>query len=135
MSARILRLIVISVAAMMVGACGGSASASSPASPSAPIGGPVRTESDAVARVIASEPRFSGITARDPGLIGQAAWYEVTPASGVGAFLVTMRIGWGDCPAGCIDKHQWTYTVDEAGTVTKTGETGPAVPSGEPGGA
>jgi hypothetical protein len=81
MSARILRLIVISVAAMMVGACGGSASASSPASPSAPIGGPVRTESDAVARVIASEPRFSGITARDPGLIGQAAWYEVTPAS------------------------------------------------------
>ena len=62
MTARILRLIVISVAAMMVGACGGSASASSPASPSAPIGGPVRTESDAVARVIASEPRFSGIT-------------------------------------------------------------------------
>ena len=90
MSARILRLIVISVAAMMVGACGGSASASSPASPSAPIGGPVRTESDAVARVIASEPRFSGITARDPGLIGQAAWYEVTSASGVGAFLVTV---------------------------------------------
>jgi hypothetical protein len=46
-----------------------------------------------------------------------------------------VEIGWGDCPAGCIDKHRWTFTVDKAGTVTKTGETGPAVPSGEPGGA
>lgn len=129
MSARILGLIVISVAAMTVGACGGSASASSPASPSAPIGGPVRTESDAVARVIASEPRFSGITARDPGLIGQAAWYEVTPASGVGAFLVTMRIGWGDCPAGCIDEHSWTYAVGPDGSVKLQSEAGSPVPS------
>lgn len=129
MSARILRLIVISVAAIMVGACGGSASASSPASPSAPIGGPVRTESDAVARVIASEPKFSGITARDPDLIGQAAWYEVTPASGVGAFLVTMRIGWGDCPAGCIDEHSWTYAVGPDGSVKLQSEAGSPVPS------
>ena len=132
MSARILRLIVISVAAMMVGACGGSASASSPASPSAPIGGPVRTESDAVARVIASEPRFSGITARDPGLIGQAAWYEVMPASGVGAFLVTMRIGWGDCPAGCIEKHVWTFEVTPAGEVKLISDKGDEVPTDLP---
>src|SRR4029079_11873065 len=129
MSARILRLIVISVAAMMAGACGGSASASSPASPSAPIGGPVRTESDAVARVIASEPRFRGIPARARVLIVQAAWYEFTPASGVGAFLVTMRIGWGDCPAGCIDEHSWTYAVGPDGSVKLQSEAGSPVPS------
>jgi hypothetical protein len=90
---------------------------------------PVTTAAEAVARVIALEPRLTGIAPRDPGLIGQAAWYEVTPASGVGAFVVTVRIGWGDCPAGCIDRHVWTYEVTPEGAVELVGETGDPVPS------
>jgi hypothetical protein len=89
---------------------------------------PVTTAAEAVARVIALEPRLTGIAPRDPGLIGQAAWYEVTPASGVGAFVVTVRIGWGDCPAGCINEHSWTYAVLPDGTVNLQSEGGAEVP-------
>ncbi|MFL5710964.1 MAG: carboxypeptidase-like regulatory domain-containing protein [Chloroflexota bacterium] len=128
MTAQIVRLLLIAAATLAVTGCGGSASGSAP-SASAGAGGAVRTESDAVARVIASEPRFAGITPRDPDLIGQGSWYEATPASGVGAFLVTMRIGWGDCPAGCIDEHSWTYAVGPDGSVKLQSEAGSPVPA------
>jgi hypothetical protein len=128
MTVRIVRLLIAALAVLAVVACGGSGSTTPPA-PSASVGGPVRTEADAVARVVASDPRFDGIAAKDPSLIGQASWYEVAPASGVGAFLVTMRIGWGDCPAGCIDEHSWTYAVGPDGSVKLQSEAGPPVPS------
>lgn len=82
-----------------------------------------------MARVIAQEPRLTGIGPRDPGLIGQASWYEVLPASGVGAFVVTVRIGWGDCPAGCMNEHSWTYAVLPDGSVNLQSEGGPPVPA------
>jgi hypothetical protein len=63
-----------------------------------------------------------------PDAIGQSAWYQVTPASGVGAFIVEVRLGWGDCQAGCIDEHRWTYAVKPDGTVSVVSEVGPAVP-------
>jgi hypothetical protein len=99
---------------------------------------PVTTAEEAVAAVLAQEPRLAGIGPRDPELIGQSAWYEVMPASGVGAFLVTVRVGWGDCPAGCIDEHSWTYAVLPDGTVDLQSEGGPEVPADAwpmPGGA
>ena len=86
------------------------------------------TEADAVARVIAHEPRFAGIRPRDPDMIGQSSWYEVAPASGVGAFIVSVRVGWGDCQAGCIDEHTWVYAVAPDGTVTLQSEGGAEVP-------
>lgn len=82
-----------------------------------------------MAAVVAAEPRFAGIAHRAPDAIGQAAWWEATPASGVGAFVVTVRLGWGDCQAGCIDEHSWAYAVRPDGTVQALGETGPEVPS------
>jgi hypothetical protein len=121
-------LAIVIVATVAAGCAAGGPAPSSPRS-SPPPGGPVVTEGDAVARVIAVEPRFTGITARDPDLIGQAAWYEVMPASGVGAFIVTMRIGWGDCPAGCIDEHTWTYAVGPDGSVRLQSERGAPVPA------
>ena len=124
MTRRIVRLLVLTVVAALVGACAAGASPS----PSPPPR-PVLTEADAVARVIAADPRFTGLTPRDPDLIGQADWYEVMPASGVGAFLVTMRIGWGDCPAGCIDEHSWTYAVGPDGSVKLQSEGGAPVPA------
>lgn len=132
---RTLSLVLLSAIALVVGACGGSASSPAPVgspspspSPTPSLGGPVRTEADAVARVVAHEPRFTGIGARDPDLIGQAAWYEVAPASGVGAFIVSMRLGWGDCPSGCLDEHSWLYAVGPDGSVTLQSEGGSAVP-------
>jgi hypothetical protein len=122
---------LVLVLGISVAACAGaSAPSGSPgASPAPSVGGPVTTPEDAVARVIAQEPRFAGITARDPDMIGQASWYEVAPASGVGAFVVTIRVGWGDCPSGCIEEHTWVYAVAPDGTVTLQSEGGNAVPS------
>ncbi|MGH2475520.1 MAG: hypothetical protein ACRDIL_09665, partial [Candidatus Limnocylindrales bacterium] len=84
---------------------------------------------EAVAAVVAHEPRFAGIAQREPDMIGQANWYEVQPASGVGAFIVTMRLGWGDCPSGCIDEHSWVYAVGPNGEVTLQSEGGSDVPA------
>lgn len=113
-------------------ACG-AAGGASPSSPSStptppPSHGPVTTPEEAVAAVIAVEPRFTGIGPQDPDLIGQSAWYEVTPASGVGAFVVDIRVGWGDCPAGCINEHTWTYVVQTDGTAQLQSEGGDVMP-------
>ena len=131
MTTWIMRAVGLAIVAMVGLACGaGGSSSSTPSpSPSPSTGGPVLSAADAVARVIGVEPRFTGISARDPDLIGQASWYEVTPASGVGAFVVTVRIGWGDCPAGCIDEHSWTYAVGPDGSVRLQSEGGAPVPA------
>lgn len=89
---------------------------------------PVVTADDAVQAVIGHEPRLTGITPRDPDAIGQSAWYEVAEASGVGAFVVAVWLGWGDCPSGCIDEHTWTYAVLPDGTVNVQSSEGPPVP-------
>jgi hypothetical protein len=120
---------VVVVLAIVVGGCAGAGASSTPATLPTPSVGPVTTPEEAVARVIATEPRLTGIKARDPDLIGQGSWYEVVPASGVGAFLVTVQIGWGDCPAGCINGHSWTYAVGPDGTVTLQSEGGDPVPA------
>jgi hypothetical protein len=124
---RILRrsLLLITAVALAAG-CAGGAGASQPPAPAG--GGPVTTEDQAVARVIAHEPRLAGIAERDPEMIGQANWYEASPASGVGAFVVTVRLGWGDCQAGCIDEHTWVYAVLPDGTVNLQSEGGGVVP-------
>jgi hypothetical protein len=120
---------------MLVAACAGAAAPSSSPAPSFD-GGPVTTEEQAIARVVAHEPRLAGIGMRDPDMIGQSSWYEVMPASGVGAFIVTVRIGWGDCQAGCIDEHTWVYAVSPDGSVRLQSEGGGTVPdSAWPGGA
>jgi len=77
--------------------------------------------------VLASDRRFAGVGPFDPDLIGQSAWYTVELASG--GWIVVVQIGWGDCPAGCIEKHTWTYLVSKDGTVKLVSETGPSIPS------
>src|SRR5687767_7597070 len=95
--------------AFMIAGCAAASTDASPTPPPLPV--PVTTPEQAVARVILAEKRLTGITPRNPDAIGQATWYEAAPASGVGAFVVTVRIGWGDCPAGCVDEHVWHYAV------------------------
>lgn len=92
-----------------------------------PATGPL-TEQEAVALALAQDPRFAGLSPRDPNLIGQGSWYEVR-MSGQG-YTVTVRIGWGDCPAGCISGHSWTYSVGPDRAVRLVQESGDALPEG-----
>lgn len=119
-------MLAIVFLALGFAACAGAAS-SAPGSTLPPEG--VTTPEDAVARVIAMEPRLTGIAPFDTGLIGQSSWYAVEPASGVGAFAVEVRVGWGDCEAGCIDEHAWVYAVLPDGTVSVVSESGSPVPA------
>jgi hypothetical protein len=105
----------------------GSPGASPGTSPGASVPtGPIDNAEAAVAAVLATDPRFDGIRPLDPDLIGQSAWTTVEPTSD--GWTVVVRIGWGDCPAGCIDEHTWTYAVSTAGEVTLMAEVGPEVP-------
>lgn len=85
----------------------------------------------AAAVVLASDLRFAAIGVRDPNLIGQCCWWTATPAAD--GYDVTIEIGWGDCPAGCIDRHRWLYSVATDGTIRLDREDGPPVPAGIPG--
>ena len=43
-------------------------------------------------------------------------WWVATPLS-EGRYRIDITIGWGDCMAGCIDRHVWTYEVWPDGKV------------------
>jgi hypothetical protein len=120
------------VVSVLLAAC--ASSAAPPASPTpASTGGPVDSPTAAAARVLAAKPQFAGIGPLNEDLIGQCCWYEATAAPG--GYRVTIHVGWGDCPAGCIDKHEWIYSVAAAdGAIGLLGETGSPVPANVPGG-
>ena len=116
--------LVLALALLVAAGCAAPATDATPT----PLPVSVTTPEGAVAQVIHAEKRLSGIAPRNPDGTGQAAWYEVAPASGVGAFVVTVRIGWGDCEAGCIEEHVWHYAVAPDGAVSVVSEEGAAVP-------
>lgn len=84
------------------------------------------TAEDAARLVLAVDQRFAGIGPRDPDLIGQSAWYEVTDAGD--GWQVQVYVGWGDCPAGCISHHAWLYHVSRGGTVELVSQEGEPLP-------
>lgn len=86
------------------------------------------TAAQAARLALAEQPRFAGIGPRDENLIGQAAWYEVTAADD--GWQVVIRIGWGDCPAGCINEHRWTYAVSRDASVELIRDEGDVLPDG-----
>jgi hypothetical protein len=112
---------------LLLAACAGSAA---PATPRPSGGaGSVDSAAAAAARVISVHPEFAGIVALNTELIGQCCWYEAVEAPG--GYRVTIHVGWGDCPAGCIEKHEWAYSVSTGeGVIRLLGEQGPAVPAG-----
>ena len=124
-SRRAPRLVILAaaLAAVIAGCAGGVAGPSTTPRP-----GPVTLPDQAVARVIATEPRLAGIEPLATDAIGQASWYGVAPASGVGVFVVDVRVGWGDCQAGCISEHSWVYAIGPDGAVSIVSETGDPVP-------
>lgn len=68
-------------------------------------------------------------------LIGASSWFDA--AEDATGFAVNVTIGAGDCEAGCIQRHTWSYHVERDGTVTLVGEQGDditlerAVPTGD----
>jgi hypothetical protein len=76
---------------------------------------------------LAQQERFRGIGPFDANLIGQAAWYKVAPAGD--GWEVQVRIGWGDCPAGCINEHRWLYGVTHDGSVHLISQDGDLLPN------
>jgi hypothetical protein len=84
-------------------------------------------EADAIRLALEQDARFAGIGPREPDLVGQAAWYEVADADD--GWQITIHIGWGDCPAGCINQHSWIYGVSRAGDVSLVSEDGDPLPA------
>jgi hypothetical protein len=108
------RAIAVVTLILALGACAAGAGGSPP------------LDAAAAARLaLAQQERFAGIVPRDENLIGQAAWYEVTEVED--GWRVLIRIGWGDCPAGCINEHRWTYAVARTGSVDLVNEAGDAL--------
>lgn len=134
-------LLVTCLAACAGGAAAPSTPASSgaPLEPSAPAASTVPSEggsvgaiasADAAAQaVIDHDPRFSGFEPEDPEIIGACCWW--TAEETADGWEVTMHAGWGDCPAGCINRHEWVYGVSPAGDVELLRESGDPVPPGE----
>lgn len=81
--------------------------------------------------MIATNPRFKGATPRTPELVGASKWWVALPLA-AGGFRIELTVGWGDCPAGCISRHVWTFEVSAAGQVSLVSETGDAVPASLP---
>jgi carboxypeptidase family protein len=110
---------------------------SAPSNPpsTAPSATPVPTTIDsaeaAAALVLASDSRFAGLKPRDPNLIGQCCWWTATQRDG--GYDVTVEIGWGDCPGGCIERHRWSYRVTPGAALSLVAENGPPLPAGIPG--
>jgi ABC-type transport system substrate-binding protein len=137
-------LIAAATAILLVAACtdAGRSGASAPTSmaPAAtptstlvaptptPITVDVASPADAAALVIATDPRFEGAIALTPDVIGASKWWEATALAG-GGYHVTITVGWGDCPSGCIDSHVWDFEVSADGQVTLLGESGDPIPS------
>lgn len=113
---------LLAAATLLVGACAAGAAPSTTPIPTAPAEPGSLTRDEAAALVLASDPRFAGIGPLDPDLIGQSAWYEVSP--GTVGWRVTITKGWGDCQAGCISRHVWVFDVDGTGTVALVEESG-----------
>lgn len=105
---------------VLLAACSGASGPGTTPTPP-PAASPI-SQQEAVERVLASDPQFAGIGPLDRDLIGQSAWYEVTP--GTVGWRVTITKGWGDCQAGCIYRHTWVFEVDPSGAVTLVDETG-----------
>jgi hypothetical protein len=111
---------VVALAAMLVAGC-----QLFPALGTGPA--PVTTPERAAQLVLAQDARFHDLARHDPNLIGQGSWWDVIETAK--GYQVTVQIGWGDCEAGCINRHQWLYAVGRNGAVSLLSERGEPLPS------
>jgi hypothetical protein len=122
---------LIAIAILTVACASGAASSSGPNVTPGPTALAVSTPAEAAARVADVARSLEGIGPKDPDMIGGCCFWEARQTAD--GFDVTFEVGWGDCPAGCIDRHRWNYSVSRDGAVTLVSESGSPVPSGVPG--
>lgn len=96
-----------------------------------PIAAKVASPEDAATLVIASNPIFAGAAQQDPEMIGASKWWTARPTAD-GGYEIEITVGWGDCMAGCISRHVWTYRVEPDGALELIAEQGDEVPSDLP---
>ncbi|MCJ7709225.1 MAG: carboxypeptidase-like regulatory domain-containing protein [Chloroflexi bacterium] len=115
----LLPLAVLALVAAILAACSASAPTPTPQAVSSPAA--------AVQAVQARTPLFDTFGPLNPDMIGQDRWWETQPLDGTDpptGWTVRFTAGWGDCQAGCIDRHAWTWDVAADGTVTFVSEEG-----------
>ena len=126
-----LAMLVATLAACGAGAAPTPTSAPTVRPTPTPIVANVSSPGDAAALVIATNPMFAGTMEQRPDVIGASRWWTAEPLAS-GGYRIEITIGWGDCPAGCIERHVWTFDVDAGGAVKLVSETGDPVPSDLP---
>lgn len=129
-------VLAIAVLIASLAACGAGAAPTPTPTPTVrptptPIVAKVASPGDAAGLVIATNPIFAGTMQQRPDVIGASRWWTAEPLAS-GGYRIELTIGWGDCMAGCIERHVWTFDVDAAGAVKLVSETGDAVPSDLP---
>ena len=111
------------------GSSGGSDGGPSPsANPSdGPAAGEVTSDRVAAYRVGIENPLLAGVRERQADAVGQPAWWEGKETAD--GWQLVYTIGWGDCLAGCIERHTFTYDVARDGMVVLVDEGGDAIPA------
>ncbi len=127
------RLLPLVALAMLLASCSSTgAGPGATAGPTTTAPTSIHTAEAAADAVRAISPLFDGIEPKDPNLIGQGSYWEAVPldsATPPSGWTVTYVVGWGDCQAGCIDRHSWTWTVAADGSTTFVGEEGSVMTS------
>lgn len=111
--------LLVLIAALVLAACGGPGPTPTPATIDSPEA--------AVAVVQARTPFFDDFGPLRQDAIGQDHWWEAKPLDGTTppkGWTVSFTAGWGDCQAGCIDRHSWTWNVTPDGAITFVAEDG-----------
>jgi hypothetical protein len=127
------RPVLLVVVLLVLAGCSAASSSPSPSPSPSPAQPLVTSPEQALARIQAEHPEFAGLGPLEPEVIGACCWSEATVVEG--GYQVVFTVGWGDCPAGCINRHRWIFAVAPDGQVGLIGEEGPAVPAGEMPGA
>lgn len=78
--------------------------------------------------------RFAGMEclsgAEPNGIIGDGN--DIRAEAEGDAWKITFSLGWGDCPAGCISRHFWSFRVRSDGQVEFLGSVGSPIPAEVP---
>jgi hypothetical protein len=109
---------------LSLSACGSSGSAAASAAPS--VAETIDSEVEAARAVAKENPILSGVGPLESDSIGQANYWDADTTSD--GYALRYSIGWGDCMAGCIQGHEFTYEVTRAGAVRLVSERGDVIP-------
>ena len=125
--------VAMSLAVLIFGAST-PATASSIVAPRIAVSPPIESGAEANAAVLALGTPFASFAPIESAMIGANETYEVKGSEGGdAAWIVIYTYGWGDCPAGCIDRHSWAFQVDSrTGAATYDSQMGPSLPTDAP---